>query len=151
MTQAPEIPTSHTDRLAAMINYGLMAAAPFTLGVLAIVALLVAYLRRGRADPISRSHYEQQIRNFWTDLMVLGIGFICGWGALAAGVGAALEAMGVPLPGYYSAVHIGVGAFVLGGLWLLFWAWGFFGLVFGSITGAMRLASGRPASKTRGL
>ena len=150
MTDQTDAPIHPAERMAALINYGLMAAAPFTLGLLAPVALIIAYLRRGRADPITRTHYRQQIRNFWGDLMVLAVGLVCGWGALAAGFGAALEAVGVRMPGEYSAVHVGIGAIVLAVLWSLFWIWGILGLVLGSIFGAMRLASGRPASKTRG-
>ena len=143
--------SGHTgDRLLALCTYGMLIAAPFTLGTLAILAILIAYVRRGGAEPLARGHYDRQIRTFWMDLIVLGLGLICGWGALGAGLGAALVAAGLPLPGNWSAVHIGFGAIALGAIWLVLWAMGLGGLTLGSIFGAMRLASGRPAGKTRG-
>jgi uncharacterized membrane protein len=137
------------DRLVALVVYGLLIAAPFTLGALAVLAMLIAYVWRGRAEPLAKSHFERQIRSFWMDLIVLVIGFICGWGALGAGIGAALVAAGFPLPGNWSAGPIGAGALVLAAIWLFAWAMGLGGLVLGSILGAMRLASGQPARKTR--
>jgi uncharacterized membrane protein len=135
------------DRALALATYGMLIAAPFTLGLLALLAIIIAYLRRGGAEPLARGHYERQIRSFWMDLIVLAIGFICGWGALGAGIGAALAASGLPV-GNWNPVHIGVGAIVLALIWLGTWALGLGGLVLGSIFGAMRLASGRPAGKT---
>jgi uncharacterized membrane protein len=137
------------DRLLALVSYGFLIAAPFTLGALAVLAILIAYIRRGRAEPLAKSHFERQIRTFWMDLIVVAIGFICGWGALGAGIGAALVAAGFPLPGNWSAGPIGAGALALAAIWLFAWSMGLGGLVLGSIRGAVRLASGRPAGKTR--
>lgn len=136
------------DRALALATYGMLIAAPFTLGLLAMLAIVIAYTRRGRAEPVARSHFERQIRSFWMDVIVLAIGFICGWGALGAGIGAALAASGFPMPGNWSPAPIGLGAIVLGLIWLGTWGLGLGGLVVGSIFGAMRLASGRPAGKT---
>jgi hypothetical protein len=135
--------------MLALSTYGMLIAAPFTLGLLAVLAILIAYLRRGRAEPLAAGHYQYQIKSFWMDLIIVAIGFICGWGALAAGFGAVLEAVGVRLPGNASADHIGIGAIVLGLIWLFAWAWGLGGLILGSVFGALRLASGRPAAKTQ--
>ena len=153
MTRTP-ISSSHpAERLAALVNYGLLIIAPFTLGVLGLAAVMVAYARRGHADPVTRTHYDFQIRRYWMDLVLVGLGFICGSGALAAGFGAAIEggmaAMGVRFPVHYDAVHIGAGAIFLLVAWLVLWAMGLLGLLFGSLFGALRLASGRPMGKTR--
>jgi len=144
----------HTaERLAALVNYGLLIAAPFTLNSLGLLAMFIAYTRRGSADPVARSHFDFQIRRYWMDLLLVGLGFVCAAGALAAGFGAGIEGtmagFGVALPVRYDAVHIGVGAIVLFVLWLALWAMGLLGLLFGSIYGALRLASGLPAGKTR--
>ena len=145
-------PRSHPlERLVAMANYGLMIAAPFTLNTLGFVAVGIGYARRGHADPITRSHYDHQIRSFWMDLLMVGLGFVCGSGALAAGFGAVLEdflqSAGVKLPWSYDPVHIGIGAIGLLVAWALCWAIGLGGLLIGSIIGALRLASGLPAGK----
>jgi uncharacterized membrane protein len=136
------------DRALALATYGMLIAAPLTFGSLGFLAIAIAYIRRGRAEPLARGHFERQIRSFWMDLIVVAIGFICGWGALGAGLGALLVAWGFPLPGNWSPVPFGLGAFVLGVIWAVTWGLGLGGLVLGSIFGAMRLASGRPAGKT---
>ncbi len=154
MVRDPAITIHPAERLAALVNYGLLIVAPFTLNSLGLLAMLIAYLRRGSADPVARSHFDFQIRRYWMDLVLVGLGFICASGALAAGFGAAIEgsmaAFGVRLPMHYDAVHIGLGAVVLLILWLALWAMGFLGLMLGSIFGAVRLASGLPAGKAHG-
>ena len=141
------------ERLAALINYGLLIVAPFTLNSLGLLAMFIAYVRRGSADEVARSHYDFQIRRYWMDLVLVGLGFVCASGALAAGFGAAIEggmaAFGVRLPVHYDAVHIGVGAIFLLLLWIALWGLGLVGLLLGSVFGAVRLASGLPAGKTR--
>ncbi len=136
-------------RMGALVNYVLFIVSPFTAGVLALGALMIAYLRRGGAGELVRSHYDYQIRNFWMDLIIVMVGAICGWGAVVSGFGAALIAAGVPLSGHYDVERVGVGAVILALLWALAWIWALAGLVLGSVFGAMRLASGLPARKTR--
>ncbi len=143
----------HTaERLAAMVNYGLLIAAPFTLNSLGILAMFIAYLRRGSADPVARSHFDFQIRRYWTDLLLVVLGFLCAAGALAAGFGAGigggLAAFGVDVP-RGDLMHAGLVGMVLLVMWGVLWAMGLLGLLFGSIFGALRLASGRPAGRTR--
>jgi uncharacterized membrane protein len=137
------------ERLAAMTTYVMLIVAPFTLGALAILAILIAYARRGKAEPLARSHFDHQIRSFWADLIIVVVGFICGWGAIVAGIGAIVGDFGVKLPAHADASHVGLGAIALALIWLLLWLWGIGGLVLGSVFGALRLASGRPAGKTR--
>ncbi len=153
MTRTPASASHPAERLTALVNYVLLFIAPFTLGALGLAAIGVAYARRGYADPVTRTHYDFQIRRYWMDLVLVGLGFICGAGALAAGFGAAIEegmaAMGVRIPVHYDAVHIGAGAIFLLVAWLVLWAIGLIGLLLGSIYGAVRLASGQPMGKTR--
>jgi len=151
MARDPAHAVHPAERLAALVNYGLLIAAPFTLNSLGLLAMFIAYMRRGSADPVARSHFDFQIRRYWMDLLLVGLGFVFAGGALGAGFGAVIEgamaAFGVRLPFHYDAVHIGIGAVVLLALWLLFWAMGLLGLLFGSIWGALRLASGLPAGR----
>ena len=153
MTRPPASAIHPAERLAVLVNYGLLMVAPFTLNILGLGAVMVAYARRGYADPLTRSHYDFQIRRYWMDLVLVGLGFVCGAGALAAGFGAAIEggmaAFGVRMPVHYDAVHIGAGAIFLLVVWLVLWAMGLLGLLLGSIYGALRLASGQPMGKTR--
>ena len=141
--------TNPVERVLALGCYGLLIAAPFTLGLLAFLAVLIAYWRRGAADAFVRSHYQRQIRSFWIDLIVVALGVACAVGALATGVGAVLFGLSEPttttpgtLPATLGAVAL---ALVCGALLLR----GVGGLVVGSALGAIRLASGRPARKTR--
>ena len=153
MTRTPASATHPGERLAALINYGLLVVAPFTLNALGLVAVGFAYARRGSADPVTRTHYDFQIRRYWMDLVLVGLGFVFAAGALTAGFGAAIEggmaALGVSIPVHYDAAHIGVGAIFLLVCWLVLWAMGLLGLLLGSIHGALRLVSGQPMGKTR--
>jgi uncharacterized membrane protein len=132
------------DRIVALTCYGLMVAAPFTVGALGLIAVGVAYVWRPRAEALERSHFDRMIRNFWMDLILVGLGVVCASGAFAAGFGALLAS----LFGNGEAVHIGIGAIVLAVLWGALWLWGLGGLWVGSILGAMRLASGQPAGRS---
>ena len=132
------------DRVVAMACYGMMIAAPFTVGVLGLIGVGVGYLWRRGAEPLERSHFDWMIRSFWMDLILVGLGLVCASGAFAAGIGAVFASFSRD----GAAVHIGIGAIVLAVLWGLLWLWGIGGLWLGSVLGAMRLASGRPAGKS---
>jgi uncharacterized membrane protein len=153
MARGPVHEIHPAERLAALVNYGLLIVAPFTLNSLGLLAMLIAYSRRGSADPVAKSHFDFQIRRYWMDLTMVALGFICASGALAAGFGAAIEgamaAFGVQLPVHYDVVHIGLGAIVLLVLWIVLWLMGLLGLLLGSLFGALRLATGMPMGKTR--
>lgn len=154
MTRPPTSTINPAERLAALVNYGLLIVAPFTLNSLGLLAMTIAYSRRRSADPIARSHFDSQIRRYWMDLVLVGLGVAFAAGALAAGFGAVIEggmaALGVKSPVHYDAVHIGFGAVFLLVMWILTWAIGLLGLLLGSLYGALRLASGLPAGKRRG-
>jgi uncharacterized membrane protein len=143
-----ELASRPGDRFVAFACYGLLIAAPFTIGLLGLVAVAIAYLWRGRTEPLERSHFDRMIARFWMDLILAGLGLVCLWGALAAGFGVLIAALFGQQPSA-ATDHIGIGAIVLALLWLGLWVLGIGGLWLGSIFGAMRLASGRPAGKTR--
>jgi uncharacterized membrane protein len=145
-----ELASRPGDRIVALACYGLMIAAPFTAGALGLIAVGVAYVWRGRAEPLERSHFDFMIRRFWMDLILVGLGLICLSGALGAGFGALIGSVFGPSGAAVETwEHIGIGAIVLAVLWAGLWAVGLGSLVLGSIRGAMRLASGRPAGKTQ--
>jgi uncharacterized membrane protein len=136
------LPT-HGERGTAALVYGLLLAAPFTFGVLAWVALIIAWVRRGAVDEVARSHHRHQLRAFVDDAVVLVLSVIVGWAALAGGIGSALGIAGVELPFGLEARHLGAWTVGLALLWLVLWLWGFIGLIVGSLRGALRLARGQ--------
>ena len=136
-------------RAGALANYVLMFLATFTVGLLSPLALVIAYWRRGGADPIARSHYDHQIAEFWKDIVLIVAGGVCGFLALAGGLGTLFGIGGVKLPGGVTFVQTGWTTLALAGIWVVLWIWGFLNLIIGSALGFMRLASGKPAGKTR--
>lgn len=133
-----------TDRVFAFIAYGCMFFATFTLGLLALVGVLIAYSRKRSADPVARSHFRKQIKAFWGDLLLIVIGGAAGYLALASGIGTLIGLSGVALPGGVTIAMAGWMTFALFIAWGLLWIWGFLNLIVGSLFGAARLAAGRP-------
>ncbi len=134
---------ANTERGTAALAYALLLIAPFTFGVLAWVALVIAWVRRHAADEVARSHYRHQLRAFVDDAIVLVLSVIVGWAALAGGIGSALGIAGVELPFGIDARHLGAWTLGLALLWLILWIYGFVGLIVGSLRGALRLARGQ--------
>ena len=136
-------------RAGALANYVLMFLATFTVGLLSPLALVIAYWRRGGADPIARSHYDHQIAEFWKDILLIVAGGVCGFMALAGGIGTLVGIGGFRLPGGMTFMQTGTATLALAAIWAVLWIWGFLNLIIGSALGFMRLASGKPAGKTR--
>jgi uncharacterized membrane protein len=132
------------DRSLAFLAYGLFFFATFTFGLLALVAVVIAFVRRASQDPVARSHFRSQIRGFWIDLVLIVTGAVAGYLALAGGLGALIGLSGARLPGGVSTATVGWTALALGAVWAVLWIWGFLNLIVGSLFGAARLASGRP-------
>ena len=78
-------------RSLATVTYALFIAAFFT-GITAPVAVVIAYLKRGHASALVRSHLDWQIRIFW-HCVLAGIAIfvlhavVVGLGAITFGVG----------------------------------------------------------------
>lgn len=65
---------SPRDRTVMHVLYGLHTVAPFTLWSLAVIALIVNYIRRGdERDPLYLAHHDYLIRTFWWALLWLGV------------------------------------------------------------------------------
>lgn len=92
-------PRSSEDRTMPAVVYALYLVGLATGGLTSILGLILAYVSKDQAGPVSRTHYDFLIRTFWMTL------------ALAL-VAAALIAIGVPL----SFLLIGIPFVVLGGL-----------------------------------
>ncbi|MEM8950967.1 MAG: hypothetical protein AAGA21_08625 [Pseudomonadota bacterium] len=76
-TRPPPPPgAAATDNTMLHVTYGLFAVS-FLIGVAAIVAVVLAYLQRGKPlNEMQASHVEWQIRTFWWGLLFAVIGFI---------------------------------------------------------------------------
>ncbi|HML07406.1 MAG TPA: hypothetical protein VK430_04665 [Xanthobacteraceae bacterium] len=80
-------------------NYGLVLTvyilylAGIIMGLPALIGVIIASLQSERTDPISRTHFQFQIRTFWIGLLYAVVGIL--------------------------TVHIGIGAVVL--LWTVVW------------------------------
>lgn len=68
-------PNAVRGRAAAHVMYALYAVALFTALPL-LAGVVVAYLGRGSADPVYRSHLTWGIRTFWWALLWLVIGTV---------------------------------------------------------------------------
>jgi uncharacterized membrane protein len=63
----------------AKIVYYLYLAGILTVGITTIVGLIFAYVNRGEADGMARSHFDFQIGTFWKGFLVnLGFGALIG-------------------------------------------------------------------------
>ena len=134
---------SRPDRAGALAGYLMLLAAPFTFGVLAWAALVLAWARRGAADEVARSHFRHQLRSFVDDAIVLVLSVAVGWTALASGGGSLIGLTGAALPFGLKAAHLGGWAIALAVLWLGLWLYGFIGLIVGSLRGVLRLSRGQ--------
>jgi uncharacterized membrane protein len=105
-------PSDDADRNLALLAYGLLFVAIFFAGLPALIAVAIAYSRRGNTPPPVRGHFRRQIFIFWVGfaltllaalsgltailifLAELFFGFVDGGGGLNTGV--------------FNHVHIGI-------------------------------------------
>ncbi len=102
---------SSSGRGVAQLNYALFIAGFFT-GITPFIGVVLAYLRRGRASLLARSHLDWQIRIFWHCIaagvaIVVLHALVLGLGAITFGIG--LVFMVVP--------------WAIGALWLVWTIW----------------------------
>jgi uncharacterized membrane protein len=64
-----------SDKQIVVIVYILYLASYIT-GITALIAVIIAHVQVGSADPILATHYRFQIRTFWIGLLYLVIGSI---------------------------------------------------------------------------
>jgi uncharacterized membrane protein len=70
VSRGPGAEASSEDRIIAGLNYALLFATPFFAGLTAVIAIVLAYVRRPLSDPLTRTHYAFQMRIFWIGLIV---------------------------------------------------------------------------------
>ncbi|MBS0360921.1 MAG: hypothetical protein JSR98_06045 [Proteobacteria bacterium] len=119
----------YEDRAMPAIVYGLYILGLFH-GLTLIIGLVMAYALRGGAGPANASHYDYQIRTFWTAL----VGMLAGCAILAVGGILTVILIGFPI------------MFVGGAVCFLSWLWA----MVRCIIGAVRLAEGRPIDQPYG-
>lgn len=81
----PASPATDNERTLALICYILQAVSVFTAGLVSVVAVIIAYVRKDQAPEWLQNHYTYQIRTFWYALaaylvgiltLIVGIGFL---------------------------------------------------------------------------
>jgi uncharacterized membrane protein len=92
---------------AALAVWVLHALAPLTGGLSAIVGVVVAYTQKARSSGLVRTHFETQIRLFWSALIWTAL-FTVAWG-----VSLALTTLFIGIP----LVFLFWAAMVLLGIW----------------------------------
>jgi uncharacterized membrane protein len=64
-------PRPDSERLLVLLSYGLLLIAPPSGGLIALIGVIIAHVRLAHAvGTIHESHYRNQIRVFWTMLIV---------------------------------------------------------------------------------
>lgn len=75
----PAAPASDSERTIALICYILQAVSVFTAGLIAVVAVIIAYVRKDQAPEWLQNHYTYQIRTFWYGLAAYLVGILTIW------------------------------------------------------------------------
>lgn len=145
---------SSDDRNLALVSYALLFAAPFVFGLTALIAVVIAYVRKPEAEPVTASHYRYQIRIFWIGFalsmvavlaLMVGVGFLMvevvkalvmnapadAWEAVAWEVEPAFPAV------FFIGLIVFLAAYAASSLWL----------ILSSIVGMVRLGGHHPAGR----
>lgn len=75
----PASPATDNERTLALICYVLQAISVFTAGLVAVVAVIIAYVRKDQAPEWLQNHYTYQIRSFWYGLAAYLVGILTIW------------------------------------------------------------------------
>ncbi len=80
VAQSSGRPHSAGERLLMQVLYGLHTLAWFSMGTLAVVALMLNYIRRGdESDPLYLAHHRFMIATFWWTLLWYLYRCLKGW------------------------------------------------------------------------
>lgn len=137
------------DRNLALINYALLFASLFFLGVPGLIAVLIAYSQRDAMTGVLRRHYDSQIGIFWVAFALGIVGTIAGVWAGMMGVSQLIHFGLDHLDAWEGFAYDDSEVRIDGGLialvmiaaisWLLMAAW----LLFAPAIGFIRLATER--------
>ena len=106
-TDDPAVPPAlQDDKTMPLVIYALYLAALVSVGMTAVIGVILAYVSKGAAPEWLQSHYVFQIRTFWLSLLFSVIGCVL----LPLGVGFVI----LPAVGVWVAVRC-----ILGLSWLL--------------------------------
>ncbi|MFN3835647.1 MAG: DUF4870 family protein [Glycocaulis sp.] len=76
---APPAQPGDNERTVALICYVLQAVSVVTAGLIAVIAVIIAYLRKDQAPDWLQNHYTYQIRTFWYGLVAWLVGILTIW------------------------------------------------------------------------
>jgi len=76
---APPAQPGDSERTVALICYVLQAVSVVTAGLVAVIAVVIAYLRKDQAPDWLQNHYTYQIRTFWYGLVGWLVGILTIW------------------------------------------------------------------------
>lgn len=154
VSSGPAYASSSDDRNLAFVVYGLLFASPFVFGLTALIAVVIAYVRKPEAEPVVATHYRFQIRTFWIAFafsMLAAMGLMIGIGFLIADVirlilanvpQDAWEAVALELePRFPVVTFVGLIVFLCAYAASALWA------ILASVIGAIRLGAGRPLGR----
>jgi uncharacterized membrane protein len=158
VSRGPAAAASSEDRIIAGLTYGLLFLTPFFGGLTTLIAVVLAYVRRRGADPISRTHYDFQLRIFWIGAAVLAASIVAT--LLGAGVlishalefharnGSGWDAWDVSF-GDDSNAHLNVGGLIVLALSALAATVGVLWMMLASVFGLARLLSSEPIGRLK--
>ena len=102
----PDLTRDESDRNLALVAYGLLFFAIFFAGAPALVAVAIAYARRGHTGRLVRSHHRYQIFVFWC-------GFALTLLAALSGLAAVVTVLGEMIGSASRAPAAGPGAYII--------------------------------------
>jgi uncharacterized membrane protein len=135
--------TGDTDRGLVVLNYIFLLVAPFTLHVLAVVAVILAYVRRPGAPAFEAGHYGFQIKVFWWSVILFALAVVLGLVAFGTGFGAVWQANTVDA----WAPHWGVASITAILAAGLAWFASFLVAAIGALIGLIKVLSNEPARR----
>jgi uncharacterized membrane protein len=150
-------PDESSDRNLAYLVYGLLFFSLFFAGAPALVAVIIAYSRRGDVSPMIASHHRFQILIFWVSMVLAligGISMLAALGTLIGNLSQSISHEGSISLNNFSLevrdVHMPVATVTFASIALIATLLTGFWLVLTSIFGALRLASDRGIGQSRG-
>jgi uncharacterized membrane protein len=141
---APPPNDESADKALALVSYVVLFVAPFVAGFPSLISVIIAYVRRGAASPVLRTHYDFQIKIFWIGCALMVA--TANRPSTATGLGLAWSAWG-DLPATVFSFGVGTVLMIVlaGGAFLANFLW----MLIASVLGFVRLLEGQPIGRVR--